>query len=100
MAVSNEKYYKPEEALQELRLQQTIFDVAVDIQSLLRILVDKQIITREEVAKYREEVRNSPKYKPVLDEIQRQTHGFQAAKDNPQAYLKAILKAKMNGDIK
>ena len=33
MAVSNDKYYKPEEALQELRLQQTIFDVAVDIQS-------------------------------------------------------------------
>ena len=100
MAVSNDKYYKPEEALQELRLQQTIFDVAVDIQSLLRILVDKQVITREEVTKYREEVRNSPKYKPVLEEIQRQTRGFEAAKDNPQEYLKAILKAKMNGDIK
>ena len=100
MAVSNEKYYKPEEALHELKLQQTIFDVGGDIQSLLRILVDKQIITREEVAKYREEVRNSPKYKPVLDEIQRQTKGFRAAKDNPQEYLKAILKAKMNGDIK
>lgn len=100
MAVSNEKYYKPEEALQELKLQQTIFDVAVDIQSLLRILVDKQIITREEVAKYREEVRNSPKYKPVLDEIMKQTRGFQAAKDNPQEYLQALLRAKMNGDIK
>lgn len=100
MAVSNEKYYKPEEALQELKLQQTIFDVAVDIQSLLRILVDKQIITREEVAKYREEVRNSPKYKPVLDGILKQTRGFQAAKDNPQEYLQALLRAKMNRDIK
>ena len=100
MAVSNEKYYKPEEALQELKLQQTIFDVAVDIQSLLRILVDKQIITREEVAKYREEVRNSPKYKPVLDWILKQTRGFQAAKDNPQEYLQALLRAKMNRDIK
>lgn len=100
MAVSNEKYYKPEEALQELKLQQTIFDVAVDIQSLLRILVDKQIITREEVAKYREEVKNSPKYKPVLDEILRQTKAFQAAKDNPQEYLQYLMKAKMKGDIK
>ncbi|WP_182440326.1 hypothetical protein [Blautia obeum] len=52
------------------------------------------------MTKYREEVRNSPKYKPVLEEIQRQTRGFEAAKDNPQEYLKAIFKAKMNGDIK
>ena len=100
MAVSNEKYYKPEEALHELELQQTIFDVAVDIQSLLRILVDKQIITREEVTKKREEVRNSPKYKPVLDEIHKQTKGFQAAKDNPQEYLKYLMEAKLKGDIK
>lgn len=25
---------------------------------------------------------------------------FQAAKDNPQEYLRALFKAKMNGDIK
>lgn len=56
--------------------------------------------TREEVQKYRNEVGNSPKYKPVLDDIQRQKRGFQAAKDNPQEYLKAIFNAKMNGDIK
>ena len=67
---------------------------------LLRILVDKEIITREEVNRYREEVRNSPKYKPVLDDIQRQRQAFQAAKDNPQEYLKALLKAKMDGKIK
>lgn len=58
------------------------------------------IVTREEVQKYRNEVGNSPKYKPVLDDIQRQKRGFQAAKDNPQEYLKAIFNAKMNGDIK
>lgn len=100
MAVSNENYYKPEQALHELMTQQTIMDIAVDVQVLLRILVDKEIITREEVNQYRIEVRNSPKYKPVLDDIQRQREGFQAAKDNPQEYLKALLKAKMDGKIK
>lgn len=99
MPVSNDKYYKPEEALQELQIQETILNVAVDVQALLRILVDKEIITREEVKQYREEVRNSPKYKVVLDDIQRQKFGFQAAKNNPQEYLKAILKAKMDGKI-
>ncbi len=100
MAVSNDSYYKPDEALHELMIQETIVNVAVDVQALLRILVEKEIITREEVKAYREEVRNSPKYKPVIEDIERQRAGFQAAKDNPQEYLKAILKAKMNGDIR
>lgn len=100
MPVSNDKFYKPEEALHELQLQETILKTAIDVQVALRILVDKEIATREEVQKYREEVSSSPKYKIVLDDIQRQKAGFQAAKDNPQDYLKALLRAKMNGDIK
>lgn len=100
MPVSNDKFYKPEEALHELQIQETILKTAIDVQVALRILVDKEIVTREEVQKYREKVSSSPKYKIVLDDIQRQKAGFQAAKDNPQDYLKALLRAKMNGDIK
>ena len=95
MGASNENFYKPEQALHELTTQQTIVDVAVDIQVLLRILVDKGIITREEVNQYREEVRNSPKYKCVIDDIRNQRQLFQAAKDNPEEYLKAIFNAKL-----
>lgn len=100
MPVSNDKFYKPEEALHELQVQETVLKTAIDVQVVLRILVDKEIVTREEVQKYREEVSNSPKYKIVLDDILRQKTAFQAAKDNPQEYSKAIMKAKMNGDIK
>ena len=100
MPVSNDKFYKPEEALHELQIQETILKTAIDVQAVLRILVDKEIVSREEVQKYREEVSNSPKYKIVLDDIQRQKAGFQTAKDNPQDYLRALFKAKMNGDIK
>ena len=100
MPVTNDKFYKPEEALHELQVQETILKTAIDVQVVLRILVDKEIVTREEVQKYRKEVSNSPKYKIVLDDIQKQKVGFQAAKDNPQDYLKALLRAKMNGDIK
>ena len=98
--VGNDKYYKPDEALHELMMQEAIMNLAVDIQALLRILVEKGIITRDEVNTYREEVRNSPKYKPTLDTIKREKNGFAAAKQNPEEYLKAILKAKMDGKIK
>lgn len=100
MLVSNNSYYKPEEALQELLLQENILRSLIDVQAALRILVDKGIVTREEVQKYRNEVSNSPKYKVVMDDIQRQKKAFQAAKDNPQEYLQAIMRAKMNGDIR
>jgi hypothetical protein len=100
LAVSNDSYYKPDEALHGLQIQEAIMKVSVDVQAVLRILVDKKIITREEVQKYRNEVSNSPRYKLVLDDIQRQKRGFQATKDNPQEYLKALFNAKMNGDIK
>lgn len=100
LPVGNDKYYKPDETLHELMMQETIMNVAVDVQTLLRILVDKGIITRDEVNVYRKEVRNSPKYKPTLDAIKREKEGFAAAKQNPEEYLKAIFKAKMDGKIK
>lgn len=98
--VSRDAYYNPEQAIDELLLQKQVVDQAVDVQVLLRILVDKEIITREEVAKYREEVRSSPKYANTISKIESQMHGFEVAKDNPQEYLKALLKAKMDGKIR
>lgn len=100
MPVSNDKYYKPDDALHELMIQETIINVAVDVQALLRLLVDKEIVKRQEINKYRQEVRNSPKYKPVIEDIQRQKDGFQAAKNDPEGYLKALFKAKIDGKIK
>lgn len=100
MSVSNSNFYKPDEALHELQTQETIMNIAVDVQTTLQILMDKGIVSREEVAVYRERVRNSPKYKPVLEQIGRQKKAFQTAKENPQDYLQALLRAKMDGRIR
>ncbi len=100
MPVSNDKYYNPDEALHELQVQEQILKALIDVQAALRILVDKGVVTREEAQEYRNKVSNSPKYKIAMDDIQRNKTGFTAAKDNPQEYLQAILRAKMNGDIR
>ena len=99
MAVSNGNIYKPDDALHELYAQETIMKIAVDVQTVLQILVDKEIVDREEVNMYRNKVRNSPKYKPALEEIERQKIAFQKAKDNPEGYLKELFKAKLEGKI-
>lgn len=100
MSVSNNSMYHPEEALQELLLQKRILENAIDTQVILRILVDKGIVTREEVNDYRKEVRESDKYRLPMEDIERHENAFKVAQDNPQEYLKAILKAKINGEIK
>lgn len=100
MGVSNDAYYHPEEALQELMLQERILNTAIDVQALLGLLVEKNIITREEINQFRQKVRASAKYKSVLEQIENQKTGFEKARDNPQEYLKALLNAKMNGSIK
>lgn len=90
MAGINQIIQHPEEALQELQellLQEQVVSSAVDTQVLLRILVDKNIITREEVNKYRDEVRNSPKYKNAIDTIEKQKIAFSYV-----LMLKIILK--------
>lgn len=97
--VSKEAMYNPDEALKELMLQEAIVNNAVDTQVLLRILVDKEIITREEVNKYRQEVRSSSKYAGAIQNIESQKKAFEYAKQDPNAYLKAILNAKMNRKI-
>lgn len=93
-------YYNVEESLQELEIQERILLTAIDIQALLRLFLNKGLITREEINEYREEVKNSGKYKTTFERIQKQKLGFQTAKDNPEDYLKALFNAKMNGDIK
>ena len=59
MPVNSNSYYKPDDALHELMIQETILNVAVDVQALLRILVKKEIITRDEVKQYRQEIARS-----------------------------------------
>lgn len=87
----------PNEALQELLLQEQLVNNAVDIQALLRMLIDKKLITREDVSKYRNEVKSSPKYANAINTIESQKKIYEKAIDNPQEYLKALFKAKMDG---
>lgn len=70
-----------------------------EMELLQQILSEKAADMEEEVKEYREEVRNSPKYRLEIEDIQRKKKAFQTAKDNPEAFLKAMLNAKINGDI-
>lgn len=95
MSVSNSSYYKPDDALQELLLQEQILNSLIEGQTILQLLIKKEIVTREEVAEMRSKVRSLPKYKLAIEDIEQQKAVFSYAKDNPQEHLRAIMKAKL-----
>ena len=84
--------------LEDLKNKKLILDIGIHIQATLRILVDTGIITREEMQKYREEVRNSPKYISSYQYLTQTLNEIIEYKNDPQKLLKAILEAKMKGN--
>ena len=93
MAVNN---LNPKEALQELRYQEQIVNSLVDSQVVLQLLVKHNIVTRDEVSEMRNIVRNSPKFKPVISDIEEQKKMYTYAIEHPEEYLRSMMNAKLN----
>lgn len=86
-----------ESSERELRDRKMMLDTAVDVQAILRILVDKEIITREEVKRMREEVRESPKYQKAYIYIEQTAAEIQKYKADPAERLREMFRRKTNG---
>lgn len=84
--------------LEDIKNKKLILDIGIDTQATLRILVDKGIVSREEVKKYREEVRNSPKWKAAYQYIVEGLEEIARYKADPKSLLRAMMEAKMKGN--
>lgn len=84
-----------DEAAREIQDKKLILDLAVDVQSILQILVEKGITTKEEVEQKRAMVRNAPKYKNGYTYIQQTMEEIIKYKKDPQALLREMMRRKM-----
>lgn len=84
--------------LEDIKNKKLILDIGIDTQATLRILVDKGIVSREEVQKYREEVRNSPKWKAAYQYIVENLEEIARYKADPKSLLRAMMEAKIKGN--
>lgn len=82
-------------ASRDIKNKKLILDTAVDVQVLMRILVDKEIVTREEVNDFRKEVREGPKWKAANTYIEQTMAEIDYYEKNPQQLLKAMFDAKL-----
>ena len=98
--LSRNANYNMDTALSEINQKKLLLDVKVETQLILQLMVQKGIVTREEVSSMREKVKNSPSYKPLYEYFEKAEQKANYYKDNPEQHLKDILEAKMNGTIK
>ena len=82
-------------AKRDVKDKEMILNIAVDIQVLLRILVDKEIISRDEVNGYRKEVKDSPKYKNSFIYIEQTLAEIEKYERDPQALLREMMRRKL-----
>ena len=98
--LTNNAKYNMDEALHEIQEKQLILDAKIDSQVVLQILVQKGIVSREEVAQMRKTVANSPKYKATIEYLESAKQKAKYYQENPEDHLRDLLKAKMDGTIK
>ncbi|HJC25382.1 MAG TPA: hypothetical protein H9761_17070 [Candidatus Eisenbergiella merdavium] len=83
--------------LEDLKNKKLILDIAIDTQAILRMMVDKGMTTREEVQKYREEVRGGQKYLASYQYLDQALKEVMEYKNDPQKLLRAAFQEKMKG---
>ena len=81
--------------LEDIKNKKLILDIGIDAQATLRILVDKGIVTREEVNKYRKEVQDSPKWSAAYQYIVQNLEEIARYKADPKSLLRAMMEAKL-----
>lgn len=98
--LSRNANYDMDTALNEINDKVLLLDIKVETQLILQLLVQKGIVTREEVSSMRDVVKNSPNYKPLYEYFKQAKQTANYYKENPEQHLKDVFAAKMNGRIK
>jgi len=89
---------KPDELKTDAVKMKLLLDAVINSQVALQILMEKGIATREEVVAWKEKIQNQPKYKASYEYAKQQSDLGDLYEKDPQAYLKAMLDAKLRGD--
>lgn len=81
-----------EEAKRNIQDKAVILNAAIDIQALLRLLVEKEVIGKEEINSQRQEVRESSKYRNAITYIEMK-FGPGTLQPEQKEFLKAMTAA-------
>ena len=89
--------YHPESLKEDAIQKKLMLDTAVDVQTIMQILVKNNIATKEEIDEIRIKVKSLPKYKAAYEMVENINMASELYKNDPQAYLKALFNDKIHG---
>lgn len=96
--LSKDANYNMDKALQELNDKRLILDLKVDIQVVLQLLVEKGIVTREEVQRMRSTVKSQPMYKSMYEYMDQAEKTAEYYKEHPEEHLRKLMEEKLKGN--
>ncbi len=91
--------YEPQNLKEEATKNMLILDSAMTLQAIVQLLVSKGIIANVEIDYVKEQLKNSPDYKAAYKMYQDMMNAAKLYEQDPQAYLRGILDAKIRGKI-
>lgn len=89
--------YDPKNLKEDAAQKKLMLDTAVDVQVALQLLIEKNIITQDELNTWRERVRKFPKYKASYEVVKGILDTAELYEKDPNAYLKVLMEAKLRG---
>lgn len=95
MKLSGKQLSNFDQTTEDIKMKLVILETAIDVQTILQLLVQKNIVTREEVENMRNIVRNSPKYKNTYIDIKQTLQELEKYKNDPTQVLKDMFSEKL-----
>ena len=94
--LSNEQLGDLKNARKDIENKSMILNTAIDIQALLRLLVEKGIISKPDMNRLRNEVRSSPRYANAFTYVEQTLREIAYYENDPQALLREMFQRKTN----
>ena len=91
--------YEPDKLKEEAMKNMLIVDTAINLQALTELLVSKGIVANVEIDYMLDKLKSTPKYKTVYEMAQNMVKTAELYERDPQAYLRELLAAKMQGKV-
>ena len=91
--------YEPENLKEEAMRNMLIVDTAINLETLTELLVSKGIVANVELDYIRCKLKSTSKYKAVYEMAQKMVNTAELYERDPQAYLRELLAAKMQGRV-
>ena len=92
--------YNPVEMGNEASWRLMYLNTATTLEAVLGVLVEKEVLSYEEVDAVKEQMLNLPGARKIVKALKTQMNAADFYEQNPEAYMKGLFKAKAEGLIK